>query len=85
MDSSPIGKMLIEARPVGEAEVRERFEHAQEEGDLPPDADPKQLAEYIRTVIYGMTLKAASGRDARGAGAGDRDGDARVARVRAGH
>jgi AcrR family transcriptional regulator len=60
-DSSPIGKMLIEARLAGEAEVRTRFERAQAEGDLPTHADPTALAEYIRTVIYGMTVKAASG------------------------
>jgi AcrR family transcriptional regulator len=60
-DSSPIGKMLIEARLAGEAEVCQRFERAKAEGDLPPDADPAALAEYIRTVIYGMTVKAASG------------------------
>lgn len=60
-DSSPIGKMLIEARLAGEAEVRVRFERARTEGDLPTDADPAALAEYIRTVIYGMTVQAASG------------------------
>jgi hypothetical protein len=53
--------MLIEARRAGEAEVRERFERAQAEGDLPPDADPKELADYIRAVIYGMTVQASSG------------------------
>ncbi|MGE5274830.1 MAG: TetR/AcrR family transcriptional regulator [Verrucomicrobiota bacterium] len=60
-DSSPIGQMLIEARLAGEEEVRERFERAKVEGDLPADADPAELAEYIRTVMYGMTVKAASG------------------------
>jgi AcrR family transcriptional regulator len=60
-DSSPVGKMLIEARLAGEAEVRARFERARTEGDLPTDADPAALAEYIRIVIYGMTVRAASG------------------------
>jgi AcrR family transcriptional regulator len=60
-DSTPVGRMLIEARRAGEAEVRERFERAQAEGDLPPDADPKELADYIRAVIYGMTVQASSG------------------------
>ncbi|HET8786635.1 MAG TPA: TetR/AcrR family transcriptional regulator [Candidatus Limnocylindrales bacterium] len=60
-DSSPIGRMLIEAREVGEAEVRERFERARDDGDLPPDADPGELAVFVRTVIYGLTVKAASG------------------------
>ena len=39
----------------------ERFERAQAEGDLPTDVDVKQLAGFIRTVVYGMTVKAASG------------------------
>ena len=39
----------------------ERFERARVEGDLPADADVKQLAGFIRTVVYGMTVKAASG------------------------
>ena len=52
---------LIEARLAGEADVRGRFERAQADGDLPAGADPATLAEYIRTVIYGMTVKAASG------------------------
>jgi AcrR family transcriptional regulator len=60
-DSSPIGRMLVEARLAGEEEVRERFERARAGGDLPADADPTALAEYIRTVIYGLTVKAASG------------------------
>jgi AcrR family transcriptional regulator len=60
-DSSPIGRMLIEARLAGEAEVRERLDRAQAEGDLPPDAEPAALAGYLRTVIYGMTVQAASG------------------------
>jgi AcrR family transcriptional regulator len=60
-DSSPIGRMLIEAREVGEAEVRERFERARAEGDFPADADPAELAAFVRTVIYGLTVKAASG------------------------
>jgi AcrR family transcriptional regulator len=60
-DSSPIGELLIQARQTGEAEVRARFERACAEGDLPAGSDPGVLAGYIRTVIYGLTVKAASG------------------------
>jgi AcrR family transcriptional regulator len=59
--SSPIATTLIEARRAGEAELRERFERARAEGDLPADVDPEELAGYIRTVAYGMAVKAATG------------------------
>ena len=58
---SPVARALIDARAAGEDAVRERFVRAQEDGDLPADADPAELAAYIRTVIYGMTVKAAGG------------------------
>ena len=41
--------------------MRERFTRAKQDGDLPADVDPAELAAYIRTVIYGMTVKAAGG------------------------
>ncbi len=60
-DSSSVGQALIDARAAGEAAVVERFERARAEGDLPVHSDPAQLAGFIRTVVYGMTVKAASG------------------------
>jgi AcrR family transcriptional regulator len=58
---SPVARALIDARSVGEDAVRERLERARTEGDLPADADAAELAAYLRTVIYGMTVKAAGG------------------------
>jgi AcrR family transcriptional regulator len=60
-DSSPIGKTLIDFRLAGHAAIRERFERAHAEGDLPPDADPTALTHYIGTVVCGMAVLAASG------------------------
>jgi AcrR family transcriptional regulator len=60
-DSSQAGQALIAFRRAGEAAIRERFERARAEGDLPADADPDELTDYIRTVVYGMAVKAASG------------------------
>jgi AcrR family transcriptional regulator len=60
-DSSPIGKTLIDFRLAGHAAIRERFERAHAEGDLPGDADPKELTHYIGTVVCGMAVLAASG------------------------
>ena len=57
----PVARALIEARESGEDAVRRRLERARAEGDLPADADPAELAGYLRTVVYGMTVKAASG------------------------
>ena len=58
---SPVARALIDARAAGEDAVRERFTRAKQDGDLPADVDPAELAAYIRTVIYGMTVKAAGG------------------------
>jgi AcrR family transcriptional regulator len=60
-DSSPIGKIVIAFRRAGQAAIRERFERARAEDDLPTDADPKQLTDYIGTVVCGMAVQAASG------------------------
>lgn len=59
--SSPIAAALIEARRAGESELCERFKQARAEGDLPHHVDPVELASYIRTVAYGMAVKAATG------------------------
>ena len=60
-DSSPVGKMLIASRLAGHAAIRERFERARAEGDLPADANPKALTHYIGAVVCGMAVLAASG------------------------
>jgi AcrR family transcriptional regulator len=60
-ESSPIGKTLIAFRLAGHAAIRERFERARAEGDLPANADPKALTHYIGTVVCGMAVLAASG------------------------
>jgi AcrR family transcriptional regulator len=59
--SSPIAAALIQARRAGEAQLCERFERARAEGDLRSDVDPAGLAGYIRTIAYGMAVKAATG------------------------
>jgi AcrR family transcriptional regulator len=60
-DSSPVGKIVIAFRRAGQAAIRERFERARAEGDLPADADPKELTIYLGTVVCGMAVQAASG------------------------
>ncbi len=41
--------------------MRERFERAKAEGDLPADVDPADLARYLATVFQGMAVQAAGG------------------------
>jgi AcrR family transcriptional regulator len=48
-------------RIVAERLVRQRFERAKAEGDLPDDASPADLARYLRAVICGMAVQSADG------------------------
>ncbi|MFC8075688.1 TetR/AcrR family transcriptional regulator [Streptomyces sp. NPDC057307] len=41
--------------------LRDRFQQAVDEGDLPPAADPYLLARYIMTVANGIAVQAAGG------------------------
>jgi AcrR family transcriptional regulator len=56
-----VRRELIARRLAGEAAVRQRFERARADGDLPVAADPADLARYLVTVIRGMAVEAASG------------------------
>ena len=60
-DAETIRKTLIEFRAAGEGAIRERFERAQSEGDLPAEANPANLARFIATVVRGMAVQASSG------------------------
>jgi AcrR family transcriptional regulator len=56
-----IKRELTARRALGEAKLRERFEQAKNDGEMPPDLEPKDFARYIMTVLEGMSLRAASG------------------------
>ncbi len=56
-----IKQELCRRRTMGEQELRDRFERAKVEGDLPPDADPASLARYTTTVAQGMAVQATGG------------------------
>lgn len=60
-DSQPIRQALIDARAAGEASLRERFERARREGDLPKTANCAVLATYICAVLHGMAVQAKAG------------------------
>jgi AcrR family transcriptional regulator len=59
--SDSIRKELIRRRRIGESIILDRLKRANAEGDLPPDADPGDLARYLSIVIYGITVQAAGG------------------------
>jgi AcrR family transcriptional regulator len=48
-------------RMKSEAAVRQRFQRAQAEGDLPADANPASLACFMMTILRGMAVRAADG------------------------
>src|SRR5271167_4049914 len=60
-EADPIRKELIARRATGEAALRERFERAKVEGDLPAAADPGDLARYVMAVMHGMSVQSAGG------------------------
>jgi AcrR family transcriptional regulator len=59
--SDSIRKELLRRRKIGESNILDRLKHAKAEGDLPPDADPADLARFLSIVIYGITIQAAGG------------------------
>jgi len=59
--ADPVRKKLALRREAGQAALRDRFERAKAEGDLPQDADPAGLARYLTAVVNGMAVLAAGG------------------------
>jgi AcrR family transcriptional regulator len=56
-----VRRELASRRVAGEVAVRQRFERALAEGDLPADSDPADLARFVVTVIRGMAVQAVGG------------------------
>ncbi|WP_330275378.1 TetR/AcrR family transcriptional regulator [Lentzea sp. NBC_00516] len=55
--------LLVDWRKNGFARIRERFERALAEGDLPAGTDPALLARYIAILQQGIAVEAAGGVD----------------------
>jgi AcrR family transcriptional regulator len=60
-EADAIRKELISRRATGEATLRERFERAKVEGDLPAGAYAGDLARYVMAVMHGMSVQSAGG------------------------
>jgi AcrR family transcriptional regulator len=56
-----IRRELAARRVAGEIALRQRFERARADGDLPAEADPADLARYVMTLARGMAVQAAGG------------------------
>ena len=53
--------LLVAWRNNGRSCVRERFQRAVDDGDLPPETNPGLLARYVTTLAFGIAVQAASG------------------------
>ncbi len=62
-DAEPARKQLHDWRRAGEAGLRERFERAKAEGDLPDGVDVADLAKFVALVAQGISVQAADGAD----------------------
>nr|WP_246697903.1 hypothetical protein [Rhizobium sp. WYCCWR 11128] len=52
---------LIDFRAAGQAQLRERFERAKAEGDLPETAKADALAAFVMALTHGMAVLAKAG------------------------
>ena len=59
--AEPVRRELAARRADVEASLRERFERAVSERDLPGDANPAALAKYVATFQNGLAVQLASG------------------------
>lgn len=60
-DEGTVRTELGLARERRRERLRDRFQHAKDTGDLPPDADPDALARYLMVVGWGLAFAAQSG------------------------
>lgn len=59
--ADPLRQEVARRRADGEEALRERFERAVAEGDLPAGADPGRLSRYIFAISYGLAVQASGG------------------------
>jgi len=60
-DADRVRREVSKRRTRLEVSLRERFERAVSEGDLPSSADPADLARYAATVAHGIAVQAVGG------------------------
>ena len=60
-EALPMRDEAAACRHDNETRLHQRLARAREEGDLPSDVCPEQLARYVMTVAQGMAVQAAAG------------------------
>jgi AcrR family transcriptional regulator len=60
-EAEPIRQALVEFRAAGQDRLRERFEKAKAESDLPETTRPDALAAFVMTVTQGIAVQAKAG------------------------
>ncbi|GGO71988.1 TetR/AcrR family transcriptional regulator [Nonomuraea cavernae] len=53
--------LLVAWRNNGCSRLQERFQRAIDDGELPPETNPRLLARYVTTLAFGIAVQAASG------------------------
>src|SRR6266481_8387887 len=56
-----VRKEIAARRAAAKVALHRRLQRAKREGDLPPNADPAELARYVMTVLQGMAVQGADG------------------------
>jgi len=56
-----VKEALINRRVDGEQKLKNRFDRAKAEGDLPADTNTEVLARYLVTILQGMAIQANNG------------------------
>jgi AcrR family transcriptional regulator len=59
--SATARKEVAGRRAAAEVALRRRLQRAKRVGDLPKNADPTELAQYVMTVVRGMAVQLAGG------------------------
>jgi AcrR family transcriptional regulator len=60
-ESLAVRQDLVRLRVRAQDALRRRLERAKEEGDLPPEADARDLAQFVTAVFQGMTVQSING------------------------
>lgn len=55
--------LLADLRRSDRENLAQRFERAIADGDLPPESDTQALANFVLTVLHGMSIHARDGAD----------------------
>ncbi|MCM6774334.1 TetR/AcrR family transcriptional regulator [Nocardia sp. CDC159] len=61
--NTAVRDFLVDMRTQTKRDIRARLDRGVVEGDLPPDTDTADLAEFYATVLFGLSIQARDGAD----------------------